>query len=503
MNIVIIGSGTAGVTLAKRLLNFSEKAHVTIIEVGDTIEQLNQRIWVDYVSDPKKNDPYSDYKELPDDQVNLEESVDLDLPGSRYFGLGGSTNVWGGWCIRYKQEDFFLNSNTGYGADWPYDLSTLEPFYRKAEETLWVAGNSKPNPPIPYTLKDGEVISALESLGLKYEPLPLARKESCLTIGTCKYCPIGKRYAPFFDLRELQLSYPDRLNIVSMSFATRLKMKGKSKCSAVEIINHSSGETSSIECDQVVIAAGAIESPKLLLASSNSEWPTGIGNKYGHLGKHLTAHPLVQVVGVRSGNPDNYEQPVDFPTLACRAYDDESHQKTGKLFFVRDGRGNATNIENEWLDGHSLQSIQRVMRGRIPFELRGFVEVFSHPDNYIELDSAKSSFGGYKTKVSFQKSKETLKAIQDAETKMSKILEEMNCKSILPKTRTSIRADHATSTCRMSKKESDGVVDENLCVHGTENIFVCSNAVLPNGAAVNPTLTLVAVTEKLAVHLCT
>lgn len=63
------------------------------------------------------------------------------------------------------------------------------------------------------------------------------------------------------------------------------------------------------------------------------------------------------------------------------------------------------------------------------------------------------------------------------------------------------RADQATSTGRMSKEASHVVVDENLKVHETDNLFVCSNAVMPNGAAVNPTLTLIALTERLACHV--
>jgi choline dehydrogenase-like flavoprotein len=253
----------------------------------------------------------------------------------------------------------------------------------------------------------------------------------------------------------------------------------------------------------VVVAAGAVESPKILMASENEYWPEGIGNTYGHLGKHVTAHPLVRVVGEMDGNPDNLEQPVDFPTLACRSYDSPEWQQQGKFFFVRDGRKNATNIENEFLSGVGLASIQTKMRQTLPFELRGFVEVFSDPENFIKLDSSKalSSVGGYKTSVHFKKTEKTISAITRAESHLSEILKEAGCSNIKMKTYDGIRADHATSTCRMSKGEAEGVVDSNLLVHGTDNIFVCSNAVIPNGAAVNPTLTLIAITEKLADYL--
>ena len=67
------------------------------------------------------------------------------------------------------------------------------------------------------------------------------------------------------------------------------------------------------------------------------------------------------------------------------------------------------------------------------------------------------------------------------------------------------RADHAMSTCRMSKSPVDGVVDSDLRVHDTENLYISSNAVFPSGSAVNPTLKLAALdfrkSEKIYVRL--
>ncbi len=53
----------------------------------------------------------------------------------------------------------------------------------------------------------------------------------------------------------------------------------------------------------------------------------------------------------------------------------------------------------------------------------------------------------------------------------------------------------------MSSSDTDGVVDANLRVHGTDNLYVCSNAVFPNVTAVNPTLTLGALAVRLAEHI--
>lgn len=504
MKIVIVGGGTAGITLARRLLEQSANTSVTVIDSGPRMQHKDRRIWLDYVARSQladrrlRFDPYSSIEGLKSDQDN-EQSAALKLFGSRYFGVGGSTNAWGGWCLRYREEDFHLKSLTGEGADWPIAYADLAPYYEKAEKTLWVAGADKPNPPIPYTLKDGVIIEAFKSLGIdSFEPLPLARKAKCVTIGTCRYCPVGMRYVPEQDLEAVEGHYADRFTLMTSTPVVGLEMASRSKCSGVLVSNGDKKSPSVIAGDLVVLCAGAVETPKILLNSKPTTWRDGVGNDTGHVGKHITAHPLVRVIGTRKDNPDNLEQPVDFPTLACRAFDTKKYQKIGKLFFVRDGRRNATNIEERLLEGAPLSEIRMDMRDRMPFELRGFIEIFSHPDNHVSLGSGKSSIGTPTTKVNFKKTRKTIDAISWAEDEMIEILKAAGCKDPERKTYTDVRADHATSTCRMSAKPSDGVVDENLCIHGTKNVYVCSNAVLPNGAAVNPTLTLIALTERLA-----
>ena len=80
---------------------------------------------------------------------------------------------------------------------------------------------------------------------------------------------------------------------------------------------------------------------------------------------------------------------------------------------------------------------------------------------------------------------------------MKRIVEETGAKIIKADLR-SQRGDHAAATCRMGTSPATSVVDENLKVHGVDNLWVCSNAVFPSGAAVNPTLTLAALATRLS-----
>ena len=99
------------------------------------------------------------------------------------------------------------------------------------------------------------------------------------------------------------------------------------------------------------------------------------------------------------------------------------------FFFVRDGRRNYVQLEEEIKAGKTLDKVRNEMRKQMPFELRGFVEVFSEYENRIEIANGSSSATGIpRTKVHFEITNKTKLAIQWAIVKLKEILEEAGCK---------------------------------------------------------------------------
>ena len=411
-NILIIGSGVAGATIAERLLA-KGIGPITMLEAGPQIVMGDYRRWLDLLTTGRR--PYDNCTDSGGDFSSVG-STDVDLVASRLFARGGSTLHWGGWCLRFKPEDFHLNSGSGFGLDWPFGYDELEPYYGKAENVLQVAGDdtdgsvprSTPFPfqSIPYTKLDGEMIAAFDALGYGYGPMPIARngravngKPACQTTGTCKYCPIGARYTADQTLDRLERD--PRFELMLNTSVLRITVSAKNRAVGIEFRRSNSGETDRLEAEKIIVCAGAVETPKLLLASSDTHWPQGIGNDTDHLGRHLFVHPLLFARGTKPSNPLRLQHELDFPTLCSRHFDTPDEQSRGKLFFFLPPVAPLLNVGGLIKSGQSVADIKRVADGPHRIELQGFMEEFPYDTNRISLGHDTTSLGLPSTRVEF------------------------------------------------------------------------------------------------------
>ncbi len=293
--------------------------------------------------------------------------------------------------------------------------------------------------------------------------------------------------------------------VVGALLARRLletKKDGKKRARGVSFLNRKTGVTESMEGDCVAVCSGTVESTKLLLASASTDWKEGIGNDSGHLGRHLVGHPLVYVEGIRPGNPEKMARELGFITLASRHFDTPEYQREGKMLIAGVGGGTLTSLKSEILGNTSRSDIEAKMASGIHLALEASIEQFESPENRVGLGADTDRFGLRSTELDFGMNEITKKANQTHAQNMVEILKAAGCKEDSINVEF-IKPDgaHATSTCRMSGSDADGVVDRELRVHGTDNLYVCSNAVYPNVTGVNPTLTLGALAVRLAEHI--
>ncbi len=508
---VFVGSGVAASTVAKTILEKNRLASILILDAGPKVPQQDRRSWWDYVVLNRR--PY-DYCYDQKGQNQSVGNTTWSFDDGRVSMYGGSTVHWGGWCLRFKPEDFEVFSRTGTGADWPISYDTLEPYYNRAEEYLSVCGDDSegwtprsmayPRPPFPWTAADGEMIQAFQELGIKPGKLPIARYRKCMTTGTCKYCPIGARFSGQIALEDLVADgRHSNLEVVHNAPVTKINAESKRRIRSVEYLDSVTGETYEAAGAKIIACAGAYETPKLLQVSTSSFWENGVGNDHDIVGRYISSHPFLIVTGIRSDNQEEWFQEFDFPTLMSRTYDSPELQKDGgKIFLFKDRTQPNCDIAAHMIQGKTREQVDAVVRGPRTQELQAFMDDRGLVTNRVSAGRGVNRFGLPQTQIDFTRPPEFYEVVKKRLDLMEKVILAMGYTTD-PKRKT-IRTQsghHMTSTCRMGKTPEQGVVDENLLVFGTDNLYVCSNAVFPTGSAVNPTLTLTAMSMRLGDHL--
>ncbi len=508
---VIIGSGIAGTTIAGDILRSNNKASILMLEAGPKIQMKDLGLWWEHVISDKT--PYDFCKDL---SVGDKENMSVGktpwvFRDSRVMTFGGSTVRWGGWTPRMKPEDFELFSRTGQATDWPITYNDLEPFYCSAEDLMGVSGDSSDNyvprsktfplEPFPYTNSDGIMIDAFDNLGISYSKMPLARHQHCMTIGTCNYCPLGAKYSAsdVLDVLLNNKSYPN-FTVMSEAPVSELIVDSKEIVTGANYFDKTSGETKTARGKCFIVCSGTYESPKLLQNSKSEYWHNGIGNDKDLVGRFLTVHPFLYVRGKHSNNPMKMQKEVDFPTLISRHYDTPEEQANGKLFLLKSRSRPNLDLSREMIKGTPKDKLLELSVGEMEVEIQGFMEEFSNMNNRVEIGKGKNRFGLPQTKVNFSWNQGFEERVNKRLDIMKNVINNMGFDIVMSGIRP-VRGEHAASTCKMNNDHKYGVVDANLKVHGTDNLYICSNAVFPNLGAASPTLTLAALSLRLADHI--
>jgi choline dehydrogenase-like flavoprotein len=521
---LIIGSGVAAAAIAQRQLEADPKASILILEAGRRVRTKDFGIWQHYLVTGRL--PYEscrdlDYPQRDDAGENASVgATPMPLLGARLFVYGGSTMHWGGWAFRLKPEDFKLKTYTGQGGDWAITYETLEPYYGQAEEYLAVSGDSTdrmvprsteyPFRPFPLTLQDQPLAKAFKTLGLSFGHLPIARRgvankpsrhAPCQTTGTCKYCPFGARYVASNYLDDIR-EWNDYSNFeIRLGAAVqRINLASKTRVSSVDYLDLNNGDQVTVKAQRIIVAAGTIESSKLLLRSTSADWPKGLGNGGDMVGRNLVTHPYFVFTGMTAKNPLKLQPEMNFPTLVSRHFDSPEEQAAGKFILVNPPDTVPINLAGLMQAGYTREEIDAHVSGPVKVQVHGMIEVFGRASNRVTNLTGRNRFGLPQTSVDYSAGAGFMPRMTEVKKRVQQIYRAMGAE-LKDDPSISWRADHAGSTCRMNADPTEGVVDADLRVHGIENLFVCSNAVFPAIGSINPTLTLTALALRLGDHL--
>ncbi|HYP90102.1 MAG TPA: GMC family oxidoreductase N-terminal domain-containing protein, partial [Polyangiaceae bacterium] len=217
---------------------------------------------------------------------------------------GGLSNHWSCAVPRFSPEDFEDAKRAGHAYTWPIDYAQLEPWYRDVEALLRIAGSARDVAHLP-----AGVVATSNELGADWQSVTRSAAQSGRDVVAMPYAYGASstltRSATAFNAfcRLIQpLEAAGRLRIRYGSPVLRLEWSRADDRVVAVICRANDGTETRVPCRAVVLAAGAVGSAQILLDSRGPEWPRGVGNEQGLVGRYLHDHPLAKLV-VRVSRP--------------------------------------------------------------------------------------------------------------------------------------------------------------------------------------------------------
>jgi choline dehydrogenase-like flavoprotein len=302
-DVVVVGSGLAGALVSYQLASIG--IDVLCLEAGPAINRFEvlQRFKMQPDRDFQECYVNTKHAPFPSGKANdsyLQSSGPNDYTGSYIRGVGGTTWHWAGHAWRFLHEDFQEKSLYGVGRDMPVTYDELESYYTQAENMMGVSGVSEPLnyynvlrkhkyplPPLPLSYLDTFVDQKISSLGMRVKSAPSARNSEvfdqrppCCGSNNCMpICPVGAQYAAVMHLEKAQ-GFP-KMRLISNAVVNQIITNDDRRIEELTYLDPQ-GVEHRVSAQHFVLAAGAIEIPKLLLMSN-------VGND--QVGRHLMDHP--------------------------------------------------------------------------------------------------------------------------------------------------------------------------------------------------------------------
>ncbi|MCP3716132.1 GMC family oxidoreductase [Paraburkholderia sp. CNPSo 3281] len=519
-DVVVVGSGVAGSLVAHQLARAG--ASVVLLEAGPRLARW--QIVENFRNSPAKADfatPYPSVSYAPHPEYAPPNDYLVqkgDYPyNSQYLRLvGGTTWHWAAAAWRLLPADFRLKTQYGVGRDWPYPYETLEPWYQLAEEELGVSGpdatydlgspRAKPYPMsmLPLSWMDQRFSQVLNANGFHVVPEPVARnsrpfdaRPTCCGNNNCMpICPIGAMYNGVVHADKAERA---GAKLVPQAVVYRIEADNKGLVTAVHY-KDPSGRSTRVTGKLFVLAANGIETPKLMLMSKSDAFARGIGNSSDQVGRNLMDHPGTGITFMANEplwpgrGPMEMTSVVNFRDGAFRsAY---AAKKLHLSNAVPTMVVTAALIKNG-LTGAELDREIRERTSRT-LTINSFHEHLPEPQNRV-LPSGehKDGLGIPQPEIYYSINDYVKKSAANTHELYAQIAQLFGGTDIAFDD-TFAPNNHIMGTTIMGANAADSVVDADCRTHDHSNLFVASSAVMPSAASVNCTLTIAALSLKLA-----
>jgi choline dehydrogenase-like flavoprotein len=511
-DVVVIGSGAGGATLAQRLAPTGKS--ILILERGEHV--------------PREAENWSPRAVFIQHRYRTQEKW-YDRHGHPFtpmthYWVGGNTTFYGAALLRLRKRDFEETQHAGgVSPAWPISLADLAPYYAEAE-TLWQVHGARGDdptengdePPYAYPAIHHDPGIALlkthwENQGWKPFSLPVAVRldqsnpitSQCIKCKTCGGypCLLKAKCDARTAAIEPMLTMPN-VTLLTGRKAIRMETDASGKQVTCVVCETEHGEER-WSGDIVVAACGAANTAALLLKSANSAHPNGLANGSDQVGRNYMFHTLTAMVSLTATHC-----PVNFPkTLAVNdfywgdprgGYD----KPMGHIQLLEYMTGQTLEGEvSDWLppafvpDQLANAAASRMLSMLVISEdlpdPNNRVRVT--PDDRIHLDYQHNNLEGHERLV--KTLKESLGGFVDHAHPISQ--HHFQFDSLLPLYGTA----HQLGTVRFGKDPQSSVLDPWCKAHELDNLYVTDTSFFVTSAAVNPTLTTVANAMRVGDHL--
>lgn len=447
-----------------------------------------------------------------------------DLSGSTHrsfvpfigSGAGGSSALYGMAMERFHPADFRPRSKhpndsaTTLPDAWPITYVELEPYYAAAERLYRVKGGGDPLRPGPSTvqLPDAPPLSTratavwshLESHGLHPYRLPMACEFVADCMGCQGYlCPRGckndsARICLVPAVSEHRATLLDRCNVRCVLAAGR-------RAAGIEI--ERAGRRATVRGGIIVLAAGALMTPCLLLKSASAEWPQGLANGSGQVGRNLMRHLIdLYALAPRSGDgrPSSHKEIAFNDYYDCHDGKWGSVQSFGSLppveMLMASLRKDLSDSTLPWV-ARLLPLVAPIIRPVLTkmveesVVLASIVEDLPYAGNHVwPADDGRIELT-YRLSTSDRLRVEALR---------KRLLHVFGrCRPrLIKQAHNNERIAHACGTCRFGTDPETSVLDLYNRAHEVENLYVVDASFFPSSGGTNPALTIAANALRVA-----
>jgi choline dehydrogenase-like flavoprotein len=527
VDFVIVGSGAAGGVLAKELS--SNGFTVVVLEQGPYLKEADfshNEIEVNTRHQLTNNPGIqpNTFRRTTQDKAKAQQSV--------LYGrcVGGSSvhftaNFW-----RFHEIDFRERSKVGEipGAnlvDWPITYQDLEPYYTKVEWEVGVSGlagaspfdppRSKPYPMPPLPVKGSGVIFERAARKLGYHPFPAPMailsqprpgRSACVNCGFCLGfgCEVGAKSSSLAAMIPLAEA-TGRCEIRPNSYVHQIPTDKTGR--ATGVVYFDAKKNSHLQkAKAVIVSANGAETPRLLLLSTSSQFPNGLANSSGIVGKYLMPNSSAIVFGV-------FDEPLnDYKGFAVsRIFHDFYELDPAKVGFHGGGgldarfditpaafaMGGLPPGTPKWGKEFKKTLHQNFTRT---------MEIFCHgtslpvESNSFSLDpDVKDAWGLPALRMTFRDHPDDLKLSEWMQNRATEILEAAGAKEKwhFPVQEQNF-AVHLLGTCRMGTDPKTSVINPDHRTHDVPNLFLCDGSSLVTSGRGQPTMTIEALAFRAA-----